>query len=361
MIRFGPFQLDSNSHELRRDDRVISLRPKSFQLLTYMTEHPGRLLSKDELLDAGWGKAAVSDGVLKVCIWEIREALGDDPAEPRYVQTVHRAGYRFIEAKPHGTTQDDSGVAFGGPVHYAKGGDVPMIGRDQEMAALRAAIDAALGGEASLVMLAGEPGIGKTRLAEEAGVYARQRGAHVLVGHCYEGEAASPYSPFVEAIREYVSTRPGDALKAEMGDGASVVAKLVPELRRRIPDLTPSPPANPNHERMRLFDSVASFLANASKTNPIMLQLEDLHWADQASLLLLQHLARRFKGSHLTVVGTYRDVEIDPHHPLSTVLAELRHERLYQRQLLRGLSESEVKELIEAISQQPGGSRGCVR
>ena len=352
MIRFGPFQLDSKSRELRRDDRVISLRPKSFQLLTYMTEHPGRLLSKDELLDAGWGKAAVSDGVLKVCIWEIREALGDDPAEPRYVQTVHRAGYRFIEAKRHGTTQGDSGVVFGGPVQYAKSGDVHIIGRDQEMAALRAAIDAALGGEASLVMLAGEPGIGKTRLAEEAGVYARQRGAHVLVGHCYEGEAASPYSPFVEAIREYVSTRPGDALKAEMGDGASVVAKLVPELRRRIPDLTPSPPANPNHERMRLFDSVASFLVNSSKANPILLHLEDLHWADQASLLLLQHLARRFKGSHLTVVGTYRDVEIDPHHPLSTVLAELRHERLYQRQLLRGLSESEVKELIEAIWQQ---------
>jgi DNA-binding winged helix-turn-helix (wHTH) protein len=99
MIRFGPFRLDSKGRGLRRDDRVISLRPKSFQLLTYMTEHPGRLLTKDELLDAGWGKTAVSDGVLKVCIWEIREALGDDPAEPRYVQTVHRAGYRFIEAK----------------------------------------------------------------------------------------------------------------------------------------------------------------------------------------------------------------------------------------------------------------------
>ena len=131
MIRFGPFQLDSKSHELRRDDRVISLRPKSFQLLTYMAEHPGRLLTKDELLDAGWGKTAVSDGVLKVCIWEIREALGDDPAEPRYVQTVHRAGYRFIEAKPHGTTQGDSGVAFGRPVQYAKSGDVHIIGRDQ--------------------------------------------------------------------------------------------------------------------------------------------------------------------------------------------------------------------------------------
>src|SRR6516165_4967701 len=271
MIRFGPFQLDSKSRELRRDDRVISLRPKSFQLLTYMTEHPGRLLSKDELLDAGWGKAAVSDGVLKVCIWEIREALGDDPAEPRYVQTVHRAGYRFIEAKPHGTTQDDSGVAFGGPVQYAKSGDVHIIGRDQEMAALRAAIDASLGGQASLVMVAGEPGIGKTRLAEEAGVYARQRGAHVLVGRCYEGESATPYSSFVEVIREYVSTRPDDVLKTEMGDSASDVAKLVPEISQRLPDLPSTAAADPKEERLRLFDSVASFLVNASKANPIML------------------------------------------------------------------------------------------
>jgi predicted ATPase len=227
-----------------------------------------------------------------------------------------------------------------------------FIGRAEEMAALRAAIDAALGGQASLVMVAGEPGIGKTRLAEEAGAYTRLCGAQVLVGRCYEGESASPYSCFVEAIREYVSTRPDDALKAEMGDGASDLAKLVPEIRKRFPHLTLAPAADPKEERMRLFDSVASFLINASKANPIMLQLDDLHWADKPSLLLLQHLARRFKGSRLIVIGTYRDVELDRRHPLSTVLGELRRERLYQRVLLRGLSESEVKELIEAISQQ---------
>jgi tetratricopeptide (TPR) repeat protein len=227
-----------------------------------------------------------------------------------------------------------------------------FIGRVEELAALRAAIEAALRGQASLVMLVGEPGIGKTRLAEAAGEYARRRGVQVLVGHCYEGEAASPYSSFVEAIREHVSTRPDDVLKAEMGDGAGIVAKLVPEIRKRISDLTPLPPADPTDERMRLFDSVVSWLTNASKANPIMLVLEDLHWADQASLQLLQHLARRFKGSRLVVVGTYRDVEVDRSHPLSAMLAELRRERLYERAFLRGLSEPEVKELIEAISQQ---------
>jgi predicted ATPase len=223
------------------------------------------------------------------------------------------------------------------------------------MAGLRTAIDAALGGQASLVMLVGEPGIGKTRLAEEAGEYSRLRGAQVLVGRCYEGEAASPYSSFVEVIREYISTRPDDELQAELGNKAPDLAKLVPEIRERIPDLPPPQSADPNGERMRLFDSVAAFLVNASRANPIMLHLEDLHWADKPSLSLLQHLARRYKGSRLLVVGTYRDVELDRNHPLSTVVGDLRRERLCQRMLLHGFSESEVRELIQAISQQEIG------
>src|SRR5262249_36574728 len=135
-----------------------------------------------------------------------------------------------------------------------------FIGRAEEMAVLRGAMDAALGGRASLVMVAGEPGIGKTRLAEEAEVYAGLHGAKVLVGRCYEGESASPYSPFVEMIREYLSTRPDEALKAELGDSASDVAKLVPEIRKRIPDLPSTTAVDPKEERMRLFDGVASFL-----------------------------------------------------------------------------------------------------
>jgi tetratricopeptide (TPR) repeat protein len=143
-----------------------------------------------------------------------------------------------------------------------------------------------------------------------------------------------------------------------MGNKARDLAKLIPEIRERIPDLPPSPAGDPSEERIHLFESVASFLVSASRASAIMLHLEDLHWADQPSLQLLQHLARRTKGSRMVVVGTYRDVELDRRHPLSAALEGLRRERLYERVLLRGLSESEVKELIEAIWQQQvaGGS-----
>jgi DNA-binding winged helix-turn-helix (wHTH) protein/tetratricopeptide (TPR) repeat protein len=355
VLRIDRFWFDSEKLRLEDASGPIRLNAKALEVLRALVSARGQLVTTQQILDEVWPDTHVEAGVIKVRIAELRTALGDSATQPRFIQTAHRRGYRFIAAV--GVT--NAAVSQANQLGHV--GQQPaaesllwgrFIGRAEEMALLHALIDAAIGGHASLVMVVGEPGIGKTRLAEEAGAYAWRRGAQVLVGHCYEGEAASPYSSFVEAIREYASTRPDEALKAEMGDGASDLAKLVPEIRRRIPDLTPSPPPDPWDERMRLFDSLAWFLVNASKANPIMLHLEDLHWADQASLLLLQHLARRFKGSRLMVVGTYRDLEVDRSHPLSAMLAELRRERLYERVLLRGLAEPEVKDLIEAISQQ---------
>jgi len=234
-----------------------------------------------------------------------------------------------------------------------------FVGREQELATLKRAVDAALGGRGTLLMVAGEPGIGKTRLSEEAGVYAQLRGAQMLVGRCYEAEAALPYLPFVEAVRQYVIARPADALAQELGDGASDVAKLVSEVRQRLPVIPPSAELPPEQERYRLFESVCTFLVNASRANPLFVVLDDLHWADRPSLLLLRHLARRLSESRLVVVCTYRDVELDRRHPLAEMLAELRRERLYERILLRGLSADEVKALLEALAQHELGNRGA--
>jgi predicted ATPase len=143
------------------------------------------------------------------------------------------------------------------------------VGRSLELDRVQRAIDAALGGHGSLVMLVGEPGIGKTRLAERAGEYARLRGAQMQLGHCHETEAGIPYLPFVEALRQIVLDRPDDALREELGSAGPDVAKLVSEVTHRLPEMLPAAQGDPEQDRYRLFDSVATFLVNASKESPL--------------------------------------------------------------------------------------------
>jgi class 3 adenylate cyclase len=207
-------------------------------------------------------------------------------------------------------------------------------------------------------MLVGEPGIGKTRLADQLAVYARVRGAQPLTGRCYEGEGGIPYMPWVEGLRAYVLERPPDELRTELGSGASDIAKLVPEVHELVPDAPAAPTLEPEQERFRLFDSVSSFLINASRSTPLLIVLEDLHWADKPSLLLLQHLARRLGDCRLLLLGTYRDVDLDRRHPLSAMLSSLRAERLYERVLLRGLETPEVVALLEGAAQHEMDPRG---
>lgn len=234
-----------------------------------------------------------------------------------------------------------------------------FVGRLDELSTLKSAIDASLGGKAAVIMVVGEPGIGKTRLVEEAGVYAQLRGMRFLVGRCYESEVPLLYGPFAEAIRDYVSTRSAEAVREELGQGVSDVARLVDEIQGSRSVAVAE--REPDQDRIRLLESVSSFLLRASVSNPLMLFLDDLQWADRPSLMLLLHLARRLRGSRLLIVGTYRDVELDRRHPLSEALAELRRGRLYERVLLRGLNESEVRALIEALTQEQLGENELAR
>ena len=131
------------------------------------------------------------------------------------------------------------------------------------------------------------------------------------------------------------------------------------EIRQRIPDLPEAPQVEPEQERFRLFESVTSFLVAASMATPLVLLLDDLHWADKPSLLLLQHLARKVPASRLIILGTYRDIELDRRHPLSEMLASLRREHSFERVLLRGLSVDEVAAMLEAGAQHDLGPRGA--
>ena len=234
-----------------------------------------------------------------------------------------------------------------------------FVGRKKEMEQLTGALESALSGQGSLVMLVGEPGIGKTRLADEFSVYASLRGAQVLTGRCYEGEVALPYRPFIETFRQYVRSRPDAELRGELSDGAPEVAKLVSEVRQRFPDIPEAPALEADAERLRLYESVSAFVRNAAEANPLVLFLDDIHWADKPSLLLMRYLARSVAGQRVLILAAYRDVELDRTHPLSEVIATLRREQPYQRVLLRGLPEDDVLAMVSVVesSEESAGNR----
>ena len=222
-----------------------------------------------------------------------------------------------------------------------------FVGREREMDELRAALEQALSGRGRLVLLVGEAGIGKTRTAEELVTFARLRKVQVLWGRCYEGDAAPAYWPWIQAIRSYIQDRDAKTLLAEMGSGASDLAQLFSEVRDRLPGLPAPPMLEPEQARFRLFDGVTTFLRNAGRTQPLMIVLDDLHWADRSSLLLLLFVARELRDARLLIVGTYRDSEVGRQHPLSQALGELTRGELAQRITLRGLGEHDVARFVE--------------
>jgi predicted ATPase len=183
-------------------------------------------------------------------------------------------------------------------------------------------------------MLVGEPGIGKTRTAQELASHAERRGVQILWGWCYEEAGAPPYWPWVQPIRSYVQQQDPERLHAEMGPGAADIAEIVPEVRVELPGLETPPALEPEAARFRLFDSITTFLKNAAQSQTLMLVLDDLHWADKPSLLLLEFLARQMADCRLLVVGCYRDMELSRQHPLSESLAQLSREPVFRRQTL---------------------------
>ena len=222
-----------------------------------------------------------------------------------------------------------------------------FVGRDGEVAQLRGALDDALSGRGRLVLLVGEPGIGKTRCADELATYARLRGAQVLTGRCYEGDGAPAYWPWVQVVRAYAHDRDPADLRSELGSGASVIAQVVPEVASIVEGLQPPPPLDAEQARFRLFDSIAAFLKNAAQRQPLLLVLDDLHWADEPSLLLLRYLAAEMAVARIVVVATYRDVELGRHHPLAATLAELARQPVTSRVALRGLGRDDVERYLE--------------
>ncbi len=231
--------------------------------------------------------------------------------------------------------------------------DSTFLGRERETHELRAAIDDTIGRRGRTVLISGESGIGKTRLASEAAAYAALRGAQVLWGRSYSGAGAPAYWPWVQVIRDYARCHDAETVASDLGSGAFEIAQIVSEIRERMPEIPESPPLDAEQARFRLFDSVSRFLIGASDRQPLAIFLEDLQQADQPSLMLLAFVVRELSHSRVFVLGTYRDDELAGDHYLNEVLTGLSKERGYARIKLRGLSDPHVKAMLEAVLQQP--------
>ncbi len=355
-ICFPPFEVDTQEKRLCREGHEIPLRAKTFSLLCYLLERAGQLVSKDELLENVWAGTQVTEGTLSISITELRKALGDDSKKPRCIVTVPKRGYRFIAevtaaAAPVSSSRFQvSGVTAEEDQAQRETWNVkretPLVGREHELSVLRHALENTLAGRGEMILLAGEAGIGKTRLTEELANEARVRNVQVLVGRCYEGEGAPPFWPWVQVIRIYLATQDEATALEVLGTGASIIADVLPEVRERFPQLPIPPMLTTEHARFRFFDSFSAFLRDAAKNQPLVIIFDDLHWADTPSLLLLQFLARELHDAQVLVCGAYRDIEFEPTHPFARMLGELARLGTCQSLFLPRFTESEVGQFI---------------
>lgn len=241
-------------------------------------------------------------------------------------------------------------IAMHPVVAQATHGRLDFVGRDDETARLQAAWAEARQGHRSMVVLAGEPGVGKTRLAFEFGTAVHRDGGVVLAGRSDE-ETLVPYQPFVEALTHHVTNVSIEDLETFIGPIGAELSRLVPQLADRLPEL-PNPrqarDSEPESDRYRLFETVTHYLAEASLAMPMLLLLDDLQWADKPTLLLLRHIMRSPRDTPLLIVGTYRDTDVAPRHPLLALFADLRRSHAFERLLIKGLNARSTAALIRA-------------
>ena len=317
-LSFGPFRLDAANARLLRDGRPVAITPKALDVLHYLACHPDKLVTKEELLSAIWPDVIVTDASIKVCVREVRKALDDEAKTPSYIETVHRRGYRFIAKVGGGEAPavEAARQASAAPqVHVAP--HRAIVGRNAELGRLAEWFAAARAGRRQLVFVRGGPGSGKTALVETFMAQVAAAGGEVplvLAGHCFQQFGASePYMPVWEAMARLARERPSPVLAALLARHASAYA--------------PSAEAGPSesHARSeRLLRELADGIEALSSEAPVLLLLEDVHWADYSTIDLLSALARRRSAARLVVVATYRPAEVaDAEHPLAAVVQGL--------------------------------------
>jgi serine/threonine protein kinase/class 3 adenylate cyclase len=275
----------------------------------------------------------------------ILRLLAKDPAERPASADEVLAALELIDPAQESASHSDSNALD----RLALG---VFVGREKELERLRKAFDNAVAGHGGLVMLVGEPGIGKTRTTQELETYAKMRGAQVLWGRTHESAGAPPYFPWLQAGNQYVAAHVDDLptlITPHMPPGATAeLSRIFPWLRQQPNFVEPEQVSDPEVAQFRLFDAYTSYLKAIAMQGPLVVAIDDLHWADKPTLQLLQHIARELSRMRVLVVANYRDTDITRQSALSETLASLNRESGFDRIVLRGLSREEVGAYIRA-------------
>ena len=274
----------------------------------------------------------------------LRDELGTNPS-PEAIAAHERLLRPEPRAGDVGERPDQGVSVIPLPAELRQRAHGRLVGREQELAELAELWESVCGDGATgrIVMLAGDAGIGKTTLTAELARRVHEAGAIVLAGRSPR-ETVVPYQPFLEALRHWALNAALADLRASTREYGSELARLIPELRRRAPDLPPPPQDEPETERYRLFEAVVGLLTELSGSAPVLLVLDDLQWADRPTLLLLRHLARATSPARLLIIGAYRSAERGD--TFSNALNELLRDRLASQLDIQGLAEPETAELV---------------
>jgi DNA-binding winged helix-turn-helix (wHTH) protein/predicted ATPase len=326
-IVFGPYCLDPANALLLYGAEPVGLTPKAFDVLHHLASRPDRLVTKNDLMNAIWPDVIVSDASIKVCVREIRQALADDIKSPKYIETVHRRGYRFI-----GRNVRAKGAAAPSSVSICAEAEVQapaIVGRVGELRKLHEGFNRAAQGHRQCMFITGAPGSGKTALAQSfiegfASSNKTQRRPLILLGHCFEQFGASePYLPIWESLVRASSEQQSRAIDSILA--ARTAAYTHSASPSAMPSHTGSGSAGEQSQSShRMLSEIADALESLAETTPVVLLLEDVHWADYSTLDLISALARRRTPAQLMIVASYRPAEIAAEdHPLRSIVENL--------------------------------------
>ena len=352
VIGFGPFKLSCSDYCLLRETGdggwlEVPLRPKAFDLLRYMAENPGRLISPDELLDRLWPNIHVQADGLKGHILNVRTALGDDPNSPTYIETVRGRGYRFIASVS--VPGNDSP-----PVAGNDGEITRLVGRSAARRELETLLRRAASAEAEIGFLTGEPGIGKTALANEFFQAMNASGIPALVGRCLPGSSdRDPYYPVLDVLNQLV--------RAELfTDFLPTLSRIAPTWLVQLPWLMSATIAGGTRQEVfgatphRMIRELCDLLDHLAKDRLLVVIFEDIHWADQATLDLINAIATRRLQTHLFVLSTMRvSASTSSAKAARTLCQTLSLYRLSKEIALGPLTESDVGEYLAGFAGMP--------